>query len=332
MTTPLVIGGVLLAVFAWRFHREPRRLSNGLFLLLGAAAMLFGLLGDLAPTLLVIVVAASPLLVLGLAVLLIVNGVTVLRRERLRLGNALSLLTGIAIIGVIVIAAVGFLIAYRAPDRTFLAPALLSLLGVAGYIGFVFTLVAVYAVVYSRFTPRPGHTAIVVLGASVPRGTVPPLLASRLDKAVQLYRRELAAGHTPYVVASGGQGPDEPVSEARAMGAYLHEHGIPEDRLVEEDRSTSTRENLILSRRLLAERGADGRLLVVTSGYHALRAAIQSRRLRLRAHVAGAATARYYVPNAFLREFVALFAEHKVMHGIVIGLIVAGPAALYLAG
>lgn len=332
MTTPLVFGGVLLAAFVWRFHREPRRLSNGLLLLLGAGLLLLGLLEDVAPILLVVLVAASPLLVLGLAVLLIVNGVVVLRRERLRLSNALSLLTGIAIIGVVVIGAVGFLISYRAQDRTFLVPALLSLLGVAGYLGFVFTLVALYAVVYTRFTPRPRHTAIVVLGASVSRGTVPPLLASRLDTAIRLYGREQAAGFTPYVVASGGQGADEPVAEGRAMAGYLHEHGIPEDRLVEEDRSTSTRENLVFSRRLLAERGADGRLLIVTSNYHALRAAIQSRRLRLRAHVAGAPTARYYVPNAFLREFVALFVEHKVLHGIVIGLIVARPALLYLAG
>lgn len=332
MTSQLVLGGALLAVFAWRFHREPRRLSNGFLLLCGAGLVLLGLLGDIAPEVLVVLVALSPLLVAGLAVLLIVNGVRVLRRERFRLGNALSLLAGLAIVAVIVIVPAGFLIAAREDDPGVLPALLLSLLGVAGYIGFVFTLVTLYALVYSRLTPAPGHTAIVVLGASVSRGTVPPLLASRLDKAAQLYRRERSAGHTPLVVTSGGQGPDEPVTEARAMGGYLREHGIPDDVLVEEDRSTSTRENLVFSHRLLAERGAGGRLLVVTSSYHALRAAIQSRQLRLPAQVAGAKTARYYVPNAFLREFVALLADHKVLHGTILALIVAGPPVLYLLG
>ena len=331
MTSQLVLGGALLAVFAWRFHREPRRLSNGLLLLLGAGLVLLALLGELAPEVLVVLIVASPLLVVGLAVLLIVNGVRVLRRERFRLGNAMSLLAGLAIAAVVVVVPAGFLIAAREDDPGVLPALLLSLLGVAGYIGFVFTLVTLYALVYSRYTPPPGHAAIVVLGSSVQRGTVPPLLASRLDKAVQLYHRELAAGHTPLVVASGGQGPDEPVAEARAMGAYLGEHGVPGELVVEEDRSRSTRENLVLSRRLLAERGAAGRLLVVTSSYHTLRAAIQTRQLRLPAQVAGARTARYYVPNAFLREFVALLADHKLLHGTMIALIAAGPLLLYLA-
>lgn len=330
--TSLAVGGALLAAFAYRFQREPRRLSNVLLLVFGAGFLLVGLLGDLAQVLMVILVASSPLLVIGLAVLLIANGVTVLRRERLRLSNAMSLLAGTAIVAVVVIVPVGYLIAYRQQDATILFPLLFALLAVAGYIGFVFTLVTLYAVVYSRFTPRPGHSAIVVLGASVARGTVPPLLASRLDKAIQLYHRERSAGYTPFVVASGGQGPDEPVSEAHAMATYLREQGIPDDLLIEEDRSTSTRENLTFSRELLAQRAADGRLLVVTSSYHALRAAIQSRRLRLPAQVAGAATARYYVPNAFLREFVALFAEHKILHGTVICLLIGGPVVLYLVG
>lgn len=330
MTSQLVIGGALLAVFAWRFHREPRRLSNGLLLLFGAGFVLLGLLDELAPEVLVVLIAVSPLLVVGLAVLLIVNGVRVLRRERFRLGNAMSLLAGLAILAVVVVVPAGFLIAARSREPGVLPALLLSLLGVAGYIGFLFTLVTLYALVYSRLRPALGSAAIVVLGSAVPRGTVPPLLAARLDRAVELYHREVAAGHAPLVIASGGQGPDEPVAEAHAMGRYLREHGLPDEVVAEEDRSRSTRENLVLSHRLLAARGDDGRLLVVTSSYHALRAAIQSRQLRLPAQVAGAKTARYYVPNAFLREFVALLADHKLLHGTMLALIAAGPVLLYL--
>ena len=325
----LAAGVVLLAVFAWRFRREPRRLSNGLLLLCGCCAMLLGVLDDIGTAALQLLVLLSPLLALGLAVLLIANGVIVLRRERFRLANALSLLAGVGIIAVIAAVPLSIVIAYREQQGLIILPAL-SLLAVAAYIGFVFTMVTLYALVYSRLSPAPGHTAVIVLGSSVPDGTVPPLLAGRLDKALQLYAREVAAGHAPLLVTSGGKGPDEPVSEAHAMAGYLRERGVPGHALVEEDRSTSTRENLVFSRRLLAERDADGRLLVVTSSYHVLRAAVQSRRLRLPAQVAGARTARYYVPNAFLREFVALLTEDKLLHGTMIGLVAASPALLYL--
>jgi uncharacterized SAM-binding protein YcdF (DUF218 family) len=49
---------------------------------------------------------------------------------------------------------------------------------------------------------------------------------------------------------------------------------------------------------------------VITSNYHVLRAAILTRHLNLHADVRGAKTARYYLPNAFLREFIALLAHY----------------------
>lgn len=114
------------------------------------------------------------------------------------------------------------------------------------------------------------------------------------------------------------------------MAEYLRGLGVPEQSLIEEDRSTSTKENLMFSRRLLAERGAESRLLIVTSSYHVLRAAVQSRDLSLPAQVCGARTAPYYVPNAFLREFVALLVEHKLLHGLMIALAIVAPVVLHL--
>ena len=83
------------------------------------------------------------------------------------------------------------------------------------------------------------------------------------------------------------------------MTAYLLERGLDEHDVVTEDRATSTEENLLFSRDLLEERGVTGHLRVITSGYHAGRAALIARRLGLDADVSGARTAWYFVPSAF---------------------------------
>lgn len=94
------------------------------------------------------------------------------------------------------------------------------------------------------------------------------------------------------------------------MCRYLGDRGVPPERILLEDKSTTTAENLRFSAGLLAEHGRAGRVLVVTSNYHVFRAAVLSRRLRLRMNVIGAPTAFYFVPSAFLREFVALLAQY----------------------
>jgi uncharacterized SAM-binding protein YcdF (DUF218 family) len=154
-------------------------------------------------------------------------------------------------------------------------------------------------------------------------------------------------GTGPILIPSGGQGPDEPRPEAEAMAEYLIEQGADPSLVVPETASRTTAQNLIFSRRLADERigrtapatdapatGDDatgssapnphgGHLLVVTNGYHAPRAALLSRRLGVDADVVGAPTAKYFVPSAFLREFVAVLEMHRRLQ---IGLAVPGVA------
>jgi uncharacterized SAM-binding protein YcdF (DUF218 family) len=153
---------------------------------------------------------------------------------------------------------------------------------------------------------------VVVLGAGLIRGEVTRLLARRLDRGRQVWERVRGRGGAPMMITSGGQGPDEPVSEARAMADYLIAAGVPEGAILLEDRSTTTLENLTFSRRIMVERKPDYRCVVVTSNYHVLRAALYARRAEVNGQVLGAPTARYFWPNAFLREFVAVLVEHRV--------------------
>ena len=146
--------------------------------------------------------------------------------------------------------------------------AVLGVLVCAGLI--VFTIFEI-PVVRDAHTDTDAHPdTIVVLGAGV-NGSTPSLsMCNRLDAALAYLNANPAAT----VIVSGGQGPGEDITEAKAMADYLTAHGIDSARIVQEDRSRTTRENLENSFAILRARGgdpADG-VGIVTSEYHLYRA------------------------------------------------------------
>lgn len=100
------------------------------------------------------------------------------------------------------------------------------------------------------------------------------------------------------------------------MADWLVEQGVPAQHVLIEDRSRTTRENLLLSAEVLMAANVPGPVTVVTSHYHALRAATLMRTVGLTGHAVGAPTARYYRPSAMLREFIALLRERWLVHAI----------------
>ncbi|MFI9505302.1 YdcF family protein [Nocardia sp. NPDC052566] len=327
----LVIGLILLGVFGIRFRKDRRRLSNGVYLLLGVIftgvwLLGSGVHGDLPVVLAGLLVALSPLLVLVLAGLLIANGVQMVRREGLRIANLLSMGLGVALlIPYVLLAAALF------TDNLWIVVLLASVTMVISYVGFVFVAFLFYSLFYGALPYRAGMDAIVVHGSGLLGSRVPPLLASRLDRAIQVYRAEVAAGRHPLIVTSGGKGSDESISEAAAMAGYLAERGIPADSVVLEDRSTTTRENLLYTRELLGQRGASTRMVLVTSNFHILRTAILARGLGLDAEVTGARTAFYYLPSAILREFAAILVANKWVNAIACVILFALPLLAVIA-
>lgn len=147
--------------------------------------------------------------------------------------------------------------------------------------------------------------AIIVLGSGTPRGQVSPTLAQRLDTALVLAARYPDA----VVLTSGGIDLGETRSEGAVMGDYLRAHGLPPQRLLQEERSTSTEENLLLSAAVLRRRGVTpgDRVLLVTSDFHTLRAGWIARRAGYtQVATAGAPTPLYLRYNAWLREYFAV--------------------------
>ncbi|WP_433266888.1 YdcF family protein [Actinosynnema sp. CS-041913] len=319
-----IIAVVSAVLFGLGVRRDRRRMANAVWLGLTLVfALLWVVSRDDLPAWLDDVIRSAFLLgALGaglvLPVALIVNGVVMLRREGWGLANLLSLLTGLAIISLVVV--FGFALI---DDRTWVHAVVGSLVIVSAYVAFLFVSLLLYSIIYGKTGRRTGFDAVIVLGAGLNGSRVPPLLAGRLDRAVTVFRREVAAGHSPLVVVSGGQGADEDVSEAVAMRRYLIGRDVPPAAIVVEDRATSTEENLRYSRALLDARGHSGRTVAVTNNFHVFRTAVLARRMRMRLEVIGSRTAWYFLPSAFLREFVALLVRHPITHTVLCGLLVA---------
>ena len=105
---------------------------------------------------------------------------------------------------------------------------------------------------------------IIVLGAHVQGTRLTLALLERTRRALQY----LEENPETKAVLSGGQGEGEDISEAQAMCNYLVEHGIDRERLILEDRSTSTTENLKFSLEII---GLDHSVGVVTNNFHVFR-------------------------------------------------------------
>lgn len=332
LTLALAIVGVVLAA------REPRRLAPGILLTLAATSLVAALASTLVTTLgdvgtlvgidddargvaqVVLVLGIPALAGLVLGVALVGNGILMLLRERRSPAHLLSLVAGVAIVALY---ALGW--ATIAAELGGVAVLVLALAAPIGYLGLVLVAYLLWSLVYAAIARRaPVAAAVVVLGAGLVDGRVSPLLAARVARGAEL----AADDARTLLVLSGGQGSDEPRSEAAAMAEHAESLGVARDRMLLEDASTTTEENLRLTRALLEERGVLGPVTVVTSDYHAFRAATLLRSLGLRGHARGARTARYYLPSALLREYVALLRDRVRVHGAVVGVLLVPFAAL----
>ena len=111
---------------------------------------------------------------------------------------------------------------------------------------------------------------MLVLGCQVRQDGPSVLLRDRLDEALDYLKDH----PDMIVVVSGGQGPDEPTSEAQAMSDYLTDHGVEAEKVLLEPDSHNTAQNLNYSKQLLDREGIDlsDGVLLVSNGFHLTRA------------------------------------------------------------
>ena len=180
-----------------------------------------------------------------------------------------------------------------------------------------FTKYLIATVLILKSKPPLHQDFIIIHGSGLVNDKVPPLLASRIKKAVFLYDlQKNATGKPPKLICSGGQGRDELRPEGVAMAEFLGELGIPEIDILVEDTSRTTEENLRNSKLMMDEisAGNEYSCIFATSDYHVFRTGLYAKKIGLKVEGVGAKTAKYYLPNGIIREFIAYIVMNKKLY------------------
>ena len=282
-------------------------------------------------------VILSPVM-LVFAALMIVSNIELLRHERFRVQNILGLGIGFALIA-------GEIFGIRLLAMDFS--------GSQTQVRIFYTLSSVYYTVFTYFeciligsvicglraarhVPAPVQDYILILGCGFRKdGTLPPLLRGRVDKAVEFWRKQQEqGGKEAILIPTGGQGGDEPMPEAEAMGRYLRECGIPERVILQEEKARNTYQNMEFSKKLIEERDGsaeDKNVIFVTTNYHVFRSGVWAGLAKLRAEGLGSMTKWWFWPNAFIRECIGLLANRVVPEAVwlvILTLVFGGIATL----
>lgn len=327
LLAPAVVPGVL---FIYSFIKEPRQFRNALFLFAALAwsAVLLVLRFNnyILGLILVALVLLTPFLTI---IFLLINTVVVVKNNGFSLTSMLPFLMAGFLILLIASPAI---VSYLDPDTHRIVVVLLGLFMLEGlWFSFTFVALLFYSWIYRILPRRRTYDYIIIHGAGLDGPQPTPLLAGRIDKALELWNKQHRHGK---FVVSGGQGADEVVSEAQAMRDYLLEKDVPLDAILMEDKSTTTWENLKYSIGIInndwtasanttsidaslsngssaaSTIGTDFTTAVVTSDFHVFRCAEYAHNLGLKADGIGSHTKGWYWPTAFIREFIAITKAH----------------------
>ncbi|WP_455039648.1 YdcF family protein [Lancefieldella parvula] len=327
LLAPAVVPGVL---FIYSFIKEPRQFRNALFLFAALAwssvLLVLRFNNYILGLILIALVLLTPFLTI---IFLLINTVVVVKNNGFSLTSMLPfLMAGFLILLIASPAIVNNL----DPDTHRVVVVLLGLF-ILESLWFSFTFVALlfYSWIYRILPRRRTYDYIIIHGAGLDGPRPTPLLAGRIDKALELWNKQHQHGK---FVVSGGQGADEVVSEAQAMRDYLLEKDVPLDAILMEDKSTTTWENLKYSIGIInndwtasanttsvdtsassgsfaaSTIGTDFTTAVVTSDFHVFRCAEYAHNLGLKADGIGSHTKGWYWPTAFIREFIAITKAH----------------------
>ncbi len=178
----------------------------------------------------------------------------------------------------------------------------LSAVCAAGFTVFIYATSLMISKISMKLQPAD---TVIVLGCQV-IGNSPSIMLNERINACYEY---LTVCPDSTVILSGGQGSDERISEAECMYRALTGKGIPGSRLIKEDKSTSTRENLLFSKKIIQEENLSDHILIITSGFHCYRATYFASKLGLKPDTYSAKTHWYLLPTFYMREICAIIAQ-----------------------
>lgn len=179
--------------------------------------------------------------------------------------------------------------------------------GVALLAGFVLFLVILGSIVSEAGKKaKPDADYVIVLGAHVYGKRMSTNLKYRIEAAYEY----LEKNPSTKVVLSGGQGSGEEITEAEAMRLFLKDRGISEDRILIDETSTNTEENLRNSLGLIGDK--EQRVVIVSNDFHIYRAkGIARKQGYENVEGIGSRTVIYTMPNCYVREVAAVL-KYKI--------------------
>jgi uncharacterized SAM-binding protein YcdF (DUF218 family) len=310
--------------------QRPQRYANSFLLMFALlVTMLFvsGLFGRYRETFLVGCFLLVMLMLFMVPLMLIVNGIQMIRKEAVSPAHLLSLLLGIVVgIGEIGAVIYVFHLSYGLENYDIGLWVLLLVMTVF-YFSFLVLSFVVYSVFIQIMPHRMNFDYVIIHGCGLAGGErMTKLLSNRVDKAIEIYNK---CKVKPMLIPSGGRGDDEKLSEAQAMKNYLLEHDIPEENFLMEDRSATTRENLRFSKSIIDSREGTKKTALVSSNYHVYRCLRYAREEGLKCTGIGADVALYYWPSALIREFIAILLTKKFILWALIGYLIFIMPVLY---
>lgn len=182
----------------------------------------------------------------------------------------------------------------------------LKIIVLIGYTLFLLSFIVISIMIFNAAHKKapPSSDAIIVLGAGLKGENVSKILAKRLDQAIDY----LTYFPDTVVVVSGGQGQGEVRSEASAMADYLTIHGIAPEKILQENQSTSTRENFKFSKEILDNYFSDQpyTAVFVTSGFHVWRAELIAKKNNWPIQGIASPYDIILAPNYYSREYIAI--------------------------
>ena len=184
----------------------------------------------------------------------------------------------------------------------------------------------------ARHVPKYDKDYIIILGCMIKSdGTLTPLLKGRVDKAIEFSKMQKEkTGRDIIFIPSGGKGSNEIISEAEAMKNYLLEQGIKKDKIIIENKSTNTLENMKYSYELIDNKKS--KFCFSTTNYHVFRSGVVANGIGIDCEGMGSKTKWYFHTNALIREFIADLVKDKKKHLMMLLIIYIFATMLVLLG
>lgn len=190
--------------------------------------------------------------------------------------------------------------------RTLWGKVLLSIISLVLSVIIVFAAVCTVNMILASNNRPDGETTLVVLGCQVHSDGQPSLMLEKRLAAAYGYLKE---NENIKCVVSGGQGDDEVISEAQCMYNWLVGKGIDSKRLFIEDRSATTRENLLFTKKIIKENGLNPVITIVTNGFHQYRAARIARSIGFESYSISGKSFLSMLPTYYVRELGGILYE-----------------------